>query len=73
VALLALACLVLFLVWRIDSPRVERLRADVVDAVVPRLDWMMAPVTAVVGLAQDVRSYSASASRTRSSSASSSA
>jgi rod shape-determining protein MreC len=57
VALLALACLVLFLLWRIDSPRVERVRAEVVDAVVPRLDWMMAPVTGLVALAQDFRSY----------------
>jgi hypothetical protein len=39
----------------------------------PRLDWMMAPVTGGRGLAQDVRSYSESASRTWSSSASSSA
>ena len=57
VALLVLVCLVLFLFWRIDSPRVERMRADVVDAVVPRLDWMMAPVTGIVSLAQDFRSY----------------
>ncbi|TNC63744.1 rod shape-determining protein MreC [Rubellimicrobium roseum] len=57
VALLVLTCFALFLLWRIDSPRVERLRAQVVDAVVPRLEWMMAPVTGVVKLAQDVRSY----------------
>ena len=57
VALLVLACLALFLVWRIDSPRVERMRAQVVDAVVPRLDWVMAPVTGIVQLAGDFRSY----------------
>ena len=57
VALLVLACLALFLVWRIDSPRVERVRAQVVDAVVPRLDWMMAPVTGLAQLAGDFRSY----------------
>lgn len=57
VGLLVLACLLLFLIWRIDSPRVERLRADVVDSVLPRLDWMMAPVTGLVQLAQDFRSY----------------
>ena len=57
VALLVLACLVLFLLWRIDSPRVERMRAEVIDAVVPRLDWMMAPVTGLVALAGDFRSY----------------
>ena len=57
VGLLVLVCLLLFVVWRIDSPRVERLRADVIDAVVPRLDWMMAPVTGLVALGQDFRSY----------------
>jgi rod shape-determining protein MreC len=57
VGLLVLVCLGLFLLWRIDSPRVERLRADVIDEVVPRLDWMMAPITGLVQLAQDFRSY----------------
>lgn len=51
-------CLVgLFLIWRIDSPRVERFRAQVVDAVVPRMDWAMAPVTAMVQIARDFESY----------------
>jgi rod shape-determining protein MreC len=57
VTLLVIACLGLFLVWRIDSPRVERMRSQVVDAVVPRLDWMMTPVTGLVDLAGDFRSY----------------
>ena len=57
VGLLVLACLVLFLVWRIDSPRVERLRSEVIDTVVPRLDWIMAPVTGLVALGEDFRSY----------------
>ena len=30
--------LALFLLWRIDSPRVERLRAAMVDATLPQLD-----------------------------------
>ncbi len=52
------ACLLgLFLLWRIDSPRVERFRAQVVDAVVPRMDWAMAPVTATVRLVRDFQSY----------------
>lgn len=57
VGLLVLACVLMFLVWRIDSPRVERLRAQVVDEVVPRLDWMMAPVAGMASLLGDVRSY----------------
>ncbi|MFZ7092006.1 rod shape-determining protein MreC [Primorskyibacter sp. 2E233] len=59
---LLLAVLVLcltgtFLLWRIDSPRVERFRARVVDAVVPRMDWAMAPVTGTVNILQDFQSY----------------
>ncbi|MCZ7677091.1 MAG: rod shape-determining protein MreC [Roseovarius sp.] len=51
-------CLIgLFVLWRIDSPRVERFRAQVVDAVVPSFDWAMAPVTATVNLLRDFQSY----------------
>ncbi|MDU8909882.1 rod shape-determining protein MreC [Aestuariicoccus sp. MJ-SS9] len=56
-AVLILCLLGLFLVWRIDSPRVERFRAQVVDAVVPRMDWAMAPVTATVRILRDFQSY----------------
>ncbi|SNS35709.1 rod shape-determining protein MreC [Antarctobacter heliothermus] len=54
---LALSLAGVFLLWRIDSPRVERFRAQVVDAVVPRMDWAMAPVTASVRLVRDFQSY----------------
>ncbi len=54
---LLLCLLGLFLVWRIDSPRVERLRAHVIDQVVPSFDWAMAPVTATANLVRDFRSY----------------
>ncbi len=47
----------IFLIWRIDSPRVERFRAQVVDKVVPSMDWAMVPVTAAVNLARDFQSY----------------
>lgn len=56
-SVLVLTLIGLFLVWRVDSPRVERLRTRVVDHVVPSFDWLMAPVDAVVGLATDFRSY----------------
>lgn len=53
-----LVCLLgVFLLWRIDSPRVERFRAQVVDTVVPNFDWLMAPVTGMVNLARDFQSY----------------
>lgn len=51
-------CLIgIFIVWRIDSPRVERFRAKVIDTVVPSFDWAMAPVTGAVHLARDFQSY----------------
>ena len=55
VLVVALVGLVLF--WRIDSPRVERFRAQIVDAVVPRMDWAMAPVTGAIGILRDFQSY----------------
>lgn len=57
VGLLVLCLIGLFLLWRIDSPRVERFRAAVVDRVVPSFDWAMAPVTATVNLVRDFQSY----------------
>jgi len=53
-----LVCLLgLFLLWRIDSPRVERFRAQVIDRVVPSMDWAMAPVTGAVKILRDFQSY----------------
>ena len=47
----------IFLLWRIDSPRVERFRASVVDRVVPSMDWAMVPVRTVVQIGRDFQSY----------------
>jgi len=57
VGIAVLFLLGLFLLWRIDSPRVERFRAGLIDAVVPNLDWAMRPVTLVAGMVDDFRSY----------------
>ena len=54
-----------FLVWRIDSPRVERFRAQITDAVVPNFDWAMAPVTGAVNLLRDFQSYQRIAEQNR--------
>lgn len=56
-AVLMLCLIALFVVWRIDSPRVERFRAQITDAVVPGFDWAMAPVTGAVRLVRDFQSY----------------
>lgn len=53
----ALCLLAIFLVWRIDSPRVERFRAQITDRLVPNMDWAMAPVTATINLVRDFQSY----------------
>ena len=55
--IVVLCLLAVFLVWRIDSPRVERFRAQVIDRVVPSMDWAMAPVTGAINLIRDFQSY----------------
>jgi rod shape-determining protein MreC len=45
--------LALFALWRIDSPRVERLRMAVVDALGPGLALTGAPIAELVALAED--------------------
>lgn len=53
----SLVLIATFLVWRIDSQRVERFRAQVTDQIVPNFDWAMAPVTGAVSLFRDYQSY----------------
>ena len=57
VGLLVLFLLAVFLVWRIDSPRVERFRAAVIDRVVPSFDWALRPVTKAAAMVEDFQSY----------------
>ncbi|MDD9717547.1 rod shape-determining protein MreC [Dinoroseobacter sp. PD6] len=54
---LVMVLLGLFAFWRIDSPRVEQMRMSVIERVVPNLDWVMAPITAVSRMAEDFQSY----------------
>jgi rod shape-determining protein MreC len=54
---LVLLLVALFLLWRIDSPRVERFRSALVDRVVPSFDWAMAPITRAAGMLEDFQSY----------------
>ena len=56
-AVISLILLGVFLVWRIDSPRVERFRAQITDRIVPNMEWAMAPVTGTVNLFRDFQSY----------------
>lgn len=64
-SVLVLCLLGTFLVWRIDSPRVERFRANVTDRFVPNLTWAMAPITGTINLLQDFQSYQRIAQQNR--------
>ena len=56
-ALLLLGLFGLFVLWRIDGPRVEKFRVLVIDTFVPSFEWMLRPMTSVVKLVQDYQSY----------------
>jgi rod shape-determining protein MreC len=57
IGLLVLFLVGIFLLWRIDSPRVERFRTALVDRVVPSFDWAMAPITRVADMIDQFESY----------------
>ncbi|RMC36554.1 rod shape-determining protein MreC [Paracoccus alkanivorans] len=57
IALLAIALAGLFLFWRIDSPRAEKMRTAVIDRVVPSFEWAMAPVTQISEMIAGFQSY----------------
>ena len=59
VSVLVLCLFAIFVLWRIDSPRAERFRADLVDWVVPNMEWAMVPVTESVRLLRGFQSYAA--------------
>ena len=57
VGILVMLLLGMYLLWRIDSPRVERLRIAMIDRFVPSMDWAMAPATGLINIARDFQSY----------------
>jgi rod shape-determining protein MreC len=57
IGLLAAVLLLVFVLWRIDSPRVEQFRVEVIDRVVPSFDWAMRPVTQLGAIVENLRSY----------------
>jgi len=48
----------LFLLWRIDSPRVERVRIEIIDRVIPNFAWATYPLSGAVNIIRSARSYS---------------
>jgi rod shape-determining protein MreC len=57
IGVLVVLLMATFVIWRIDSPRVERFRIAVVDRVVPSFDWALLPVTRAAAMIEDFRSY----------------
>lgn len=57
IGLLAVFCLAIFVLWRIDSPRVERFRAALIDRFVPSFEWASVPAQKVAGMVEDFQSY----------------
>ena len=47
----------LFLFWRIDSPRVEQVRMNIIDKVVPSFSWLGLPLTKAFDLLLSAKSY----------------
>ena len=55
VTVLLLSALVLL--WRIDNPRVERIRSAIIDRYVPNMEWAMSPLTGMARMLEDFQSY----------------
>lgn len=55
--LLVVFLTLMILLWRIDNPRAERLRASLVDRVMPNMEWVMVPVTKVARMIEDFQGY----------------
>ena len=47
----------LFVLWRVDSPRVERFRMALADRFVPNMEWALAPITQFTRIVSDYQSY----------------
>ncbi len=57
ITLLAILLVALFLFWRIDSPRAERMRTGIIDRLVPGFEWALVPVTRLSQMVSGFQSY----------------
>ena len=55
--LVVLLLLAIFILWRIDNPRVERFRAIIIDAIIPNMNWAIAPATTAANLLSGFNTY----------------
>ena len=49
--------LILLILWRIDNPRLERVRMSLVDSVAPSMGWVSEPVDFAWNVARDYRNF----------------
>ncbi|MDE3079344.1 MAG: rod shape-determining protein MreC [Paracoccaceae bacterium] len=57
IAIIMIVLFAVFLLWRVNSPRVERFRMALLDRFVPSFSWLMAPVTRITVMAEGFQSY----------------
>jgi len=57
IGMLVFSLLAAFLAWRIDSPRMERFRAQVIDRVLPEFGWTMSTTAFVANMISDFDNY----------------
>jgi len=53
----AALCLALFVLWRIDNPRVERLRMELADVMLPGMSWVAGPIELATAMVRDYRNF----------------
>jgi rod shape-determining protein MreC len=57
VGAVVIAGILLFVLWRSDNPRLERLRLALTDWLVPSVEMVGAPMTAVTGMVRDTEAF----------------
>lgn len=54
---LVLFLLAIFVIWRVDNPRMEQVRMTLIDKLVPSFDWALVPVANLARMVTDFQSY----------------
>jgi len=57
VGVLVVVLLAIFLLWRVDNPRVEQLRAALIDRIVPNFEWALVPAAKFTNMISGFQSY----------------
>lgn len=57
IGFLVVLCLGVFLLWRIDSPRVERFRSALIDRIMPSFEWATVPTAGLYDMVENFQSY----------------